>query len=71
MVRNIFITNDKSKHKEKSLSLKPLGSREFENAVIEKIKELSQDRSQLEETLKNINFVAQKGLEPLRKKKIF
>ncbi|MCL0034825.1 hypothetical protein M1N21_02820 [Dehalococcoidia bacterium] len=48
---------------------KPLGSREFENAVIEKVKELSQDRSQLKATLENANLVAQKELEPLRKKK--
>ncbi|MCL0082003.1 hypothetical protein M1N89_02135 [Dehalococcoidia bacterium] len=48
---------------------KPLGSREFENAVIEKVKELSQDRSQLEETLQNANLVAQEELKPLRERK--
>jgi len=53
----------------KACPSKPLGSREFENAVIEKIKELSQDRSQLEETLKNANLVAQEELKPLREKK--
>jgi len=49
---------------------KPLNAREFENAIIDKIKELSQDRGQLKETLKNANLVAQKELEPLREKKI-
>jgi len=49
---------------------KPLSAREFESAIIEKIKELSQDRNQLEETLKNANLIAQKELEPLREKKI-
>ena len=54
----------------KACPSKPLSAREFENAIVEKIKELSQDRSQLEETLKNANLVAQKELEPLREKKI-
>ena len=54
----------------KACPSKPLSAREFENAIVEKIKELSQDRKQLEETLKNANLVAQKELEPLREKKI-
>jgi DNA repair exonuclease SbcCD ATPase subunit len=54
----------------KACPSKPLGSREFENAIVEKIKGLSQDRSQLEETLQNANLVAQKELEPLRERKI-
>lgn len=53
----------------KACPSKPLGSREFENAVIEKVKELSQDRSQLEETLQNANLVAQEELKPLRERK--
>jgi chromosome segregation ATPase len=47
---------------------KPLSAREIENAVIEKIKELSQDRSQLEATLQNANLVAQEELKPLRER---
>ena len=54
----------------KACPSKPLSARKFENAIVEKIKELSQDRSQLEETLKNANLVAQKELEPLIEKKI-
>ena len=57
------------RNKEACLS-KPLSARKFENAIIEKIKELSQDRRQLEETLKNANLVAHKELEPLRERKI-
>jgi chromosome segregation ATPase len=48
---------------------KPLSAREFESAVIEKIKELSQDRGQLKETLKNANLIAQEELKPLRERK--
>jgi len=55
----------------KACPSKPLSAREFENAIVEKIKELSQDRKQLEETLKNANLIAQKELEPLREKKMF
>ena len=44
----------------KACPSKPLGSREFENATIEKIKELSKDRGQLKETLKNADLAAQK-----------
>jgi len=55
----------------KACPSKPLSAREFENAIVEKIKELSQDGNQLEETLKNTNLVAQKELEPLRGKKSF
>jgi site-specific DNA recombinase len=47
---------------------KPLSAREFENAVIDKIKELSQDRDQLEATLQNANLVAQEELKPLRER---
>jgi len=53
----------------KACPSKPLSAREFENAIVEKIKELSQERSQLEATLQNANLVAQKELEPLREKK--
>jgi len=52
----------------KACSSKPLSAREFENAIVEKIKELSQDRKQLEETLKNANLVPQKELEPFKGK---
>ena len=55
----------------KACPSKPLSVREFENAIVEKIKELSQDRKQLEETLKNANLIAQKELEHLREKKMF
>jgi len=55
----------------KTCPSKPLSAREFENAIVEKIKELSQDRGQLKETLKNANLVAQKELEPLIEKKMF
>jgi len=55
----------------KACPSKPLSAREFENAIVEKIKELSQDGNQFEETLKNTNLVAQKELEPLRGKKSF
>ena len=54
----------------KAYPSKPLSAKEFENAIVEKVKELSEDRKQLEETLKNANLVAQKELEPLREKKI-
>ncbi len=57
------------RNKEACLS-KPLSAREFENAVIEKIKELSQDRSQLEATLQNANLVVQEELKPLRERKV-
>jgi len=50
---------------------KLLSAKELENAIVEKIKELSQDRSQLEETLKNANLVAQKEFEPLIEKNHF
>jgi hypothetical protein len=50
---------------------KLLSTRELENAVIEKIKELSQDRNQLEETLKNANFIAQKEKTFKRKESPF
>jgi len=55
----------------KACPSKPLSAREFENAIVEKIKELSQDRGQLEETLKNANLVAQKELRPLKERKAF
>ena len=42
----------------KACPSKPLSAREFENAIVEKIKELSQDRKQLVETLKNANYTA-------------
>ena len=48
---------------------KPLSAREFENAVITKINDLSRDRNQLKETLNNANLVARKELIPLREKK--
>ena len=47
---------------------KPLSAREFENVVIEKIKELSQDRGQLEATLQNANLIAQEELKPLKER---
>jgi hypothetical protein len=47
---------------------KPLSAREFENAFIDKIKELSQDRGQLEASLENANLIAQEELKPLRKR---
>ena len=53
----------------KACPSKPLSAREFENAIIEKIKELSQDRGQLEATLQNANLVAQKELRPLRERR--
>ena len=42
----------------KACPSKPLSAREFESAIVEKIKELSQDRGQLKKTLKNANLVA-------------
>ena len=55
----------------KACPSKPLSAREFESAIVEKIKELSQDKGQLKKTLKNANLVAQKELEPLIEKKMF
>ena len=59
-------------HRDKeACSSKPLSAREIENAVIEKIKELSQDRIQLEATLQNANLIAQEDLKPLREREVF
>jgi chromosome segregation ATPase len=53
----------------KACPSKPLSAREFENAIVEKIKELSQDRDQLENTMKNANLIAQEELKPLKERK--
>ena len=56
----------------KACPSKPLSAREFENAIVEKIKELSQDRGQLEETLKNANECQScrtKGIKTFKREK--